>query len=383
MKADATLVNAAFALGQSYVPADYSSIFEKQYEGIIAANAAKYKMYGDIAKSAAGAIGSTAIAYGKRKGLSKALDETVLDFEVAKPKGYDKRAKAEEEQQKWLDANTGDDKDITGKGYLAPQEPEVVTDGSLEGELNSQAKDGLPGGKIVRNGKWVDYDPNTDSAAVAPGTGSQYQMGGGFGIGEAQNFDVNAGVDAPIEIGGSEAYPAAGEGEFSIDDQINTMASDYVVGAMSGLDAHFKNGKSSNDMQFDAAQLEFERIKTGLEDIANKLFPSKEDKKNRNKLRKEALALQSTLNNSGANIKTKAELFANDEVYLAGLNRDITVNGVNHLGPDLSFLVGQIFDPNTTKSDQVEFFFENGEKMIRYAPGRAGIIYNKGKGIKD
>ena len=44
--ADSTLVSAAFRLGQSYVPKDYSSIFAKQYEGMIAANKAKYEMFG-------------------------------------------------------------------------------------------------------------------------------------------------------------------------------------------------------------------------------------------------------------------------------------------------------------------------------------------------
>ena len=335
MKADATLVNAAFALGRSYVPADYSSIFEKQYEGIIAANATKAKMYGDIAMAASKTLGGDAIAYGKYKGLQKGIDKESLGASPEKPFEYDKRAKADEEQQKWLDANTGDDEDITGEGYLA---------------------------------------------GVTPGAGYYNQMGGGFG--EAPLTLESTDADAPIVLEGSEAYPAAGEGEFVIDDQINTMSSDFLVGAMNGLDAHFKNGGTFGDSQFDAAEGEYIRLKAELETISNKLFPSKEDKRNRNKLRKEATALRSTLNNSVANIKAKAELFANDEIYLAGLNKDITINGVNHLGPDLSILIGQIFDPTTTKSDQVEFFFENGQKMIKYAPGRAGIAYNKAKGTK-
>ena len=52
MAADQTLVNAAFALGRSNVPGDYSAIFNKQYEGLIASQNARYKMYGDIAKTA-------------------------------------------------------------------------------------------------------------------------------------------------------------------------------------------------------------------------------------------------------------------------------------------------------------------------------------------
>jgi len=49
--ADATLVAAAYRLGQSYVPKDYSKIFEKQYEGIIAANQAKAQAKIDYLKN--------------------------------------------------------------------------------------------------------------------------------------------------------------------------------------------------------------------------------------------------------------------------------------------------------------------------------------------
>jgi hypothetical protein len=48
--ADATLVAAAYRLGQSYVPGDYSKIFEKQYEGLIAANQAKAQAKIDFLK---------------------------------------------------------------------------------------------------------------------------------------------------------------------------------------------------------------------------------------------------------------------------------------------------------------------------------------------
>lgn len=49
--ADPTLVSAAFRLGQSYIPKDYSSIFAKQYEGLIAGYKAKYEAIGEGVKS--------------------------------------------------------------------------------------------------------------------------------------------------------------------------------------------------------------------------------------------------------------------------------------------------------------------------------------------
>ena len=302
MKADATLVNAAFALGRSYVPADYSSIFEKQYEGIIAANAAKYKMYGDIAMSAGNVIGGAIEDYGKRKGLEKAEIEKITEYESYKglfgPKG---------------------------EGEGAGEE--VSTD-------PTQVHDDL--GEVDAEGRPIIYDSEAEAAAL----------------------------------------------EYDSNKEISKMATSHTVGALTALDNHFTNGGSFGDLQFDAAQGEFERIKLGLEGVAGKLFPSKEDKKLRNKLRKEALALRSTINNSVANVKVIGKLYKDGEVDLTSFEEDVVINKVNHLGPDLDFLVGQIFDPTTNEADQVEFFFENGQKMIRYAPGRAGVQYRKNNKIK-
>ena len=318
MKADATLVNAAFALGRSYVPGDYSAIFEKQYEGIIAANAAKYKMYGDIATSAGNVIGGAIEDYGKRKGLEKGINEE-LTKSPEKPEGYGKR-KADHAAK-------------------------------MEG-LSKEARD-----KYVKEFMGGLETPGLD----APGL-----LGGAKG-----------GMDAFGLGDGGATFESA-----TLDQEISKMATTHTVGALTALDAHITNGGSFSDLQFDAAQGEFERIKLGLEGVAGKLFPSKEDKKLRNKLRKEALALRSTINNSIANVKVIGKLYKDGEVDLTSFEEDVVINKVNHLGPDLNFLVGQIFDPTTDEADQVEFFFENGQKMIRYAPGRAGVQYRKNNKIK-
>ena len=55
--ADATLVAAGFKLGQSNVPGDYSKIFEKQYEGLIAANKAKAQASIDFSKNLTEKVG--------------------------------------------------------------------------------------------------------------------------------------------------------------------------------------------------------------------------------------------------------------------------------------------------------------------------------------
>jgi hypothetical protein len=74
--ADSTLVAAAYRLGQSYGPADYTKIFEYQYEGLAKSMQAKSKMFGDIATSMADTIGDvaeTAIKY--KEGRDKQEDE--------------------------------------------------------------------------------------------------------------------------------------------------------------------------------------------------------------------------------------------------------------------------------------------------------------------
>ena len=67
MGADATLVQAAYKLGQSRVPGDYSDIFNKQYEGLIASNKARYKAIGDGFKALGSAAKSVSDAVQARK----------------------------------------------------------------------------------------------------------------------------------------------------------------------------------------------------------------------------------------------------------------------------------------------------------------------------
>ena len=54
MAADATLVKAAFDLGKSRVPGDFSAIFNKQYEGLVEFNNQRAQGMADITKAAGG-----------------------------------------------------------------------------------------------------------------------------------------------------------------------------------------------------------------------------------------------------------------------------------------------------------------------------------------
>ena len=73
--ADATLVAAAYRLGQSNVPGDYSKIFEKQYEGLIAANKAKAQASIDFSKNLTEKVGD----FMEFKKAKEEEDEEVVD----------------------------------------------------------------------------------------------------------------------------------------------------------------------------------------------------------------------------------------------------------------------------------------------------------------
>ena len=57
MAVDQVLVNAAFKLGESYNPGDYSKIYNKQYEGLIELNKQNALAWSKVAQSAEKAVG--------------------------------------------------------------------------------------------------------------------------------------------------------------------------------------------------------------------------------------------------------------------------------------------------------------------------------------
>jgi hypothetical protein len=81
MGADSVLVNAALNLGMSRVPKDTAEIFNKQYEGIIAYNAAKANEL--VVATKAGLEGARAIS-----NLAFGTKIKPLDFEGEEKKAY-------------------------------------------------------------------------------------------------------------------------------------------------------------------------------------------------------------------------------------------------------------------------------------------------------
>ena len=83
--ADATLVAAAFRLGQSFKPGDYTEIFKHQYKGLTEAYKAKYKAIGDVTTKVveeAGELATTIAATTKKEQEElDALDLDALDID--------------------------------------------------------------------------------------------------------------------------------------------------------------------------------------------------------------------------------------------------------------------------------------------------------------
>ena len=307
------------------------------YEGLVAAEQAKYKMYGDIAKITGGTLGNLLIGYGQMKGYRKMQRE--IDTSYPYP-GFQKTTGQPGEVIEGQPGEVveGDPVDTSADGktvtvniggtptevpfedrfkYSAvPGQNKLEGDqgGLLEGQLNAQED------MIVKDGKWVEYTPASD---------------------------------------------AAGQ---------------YSQGAWSALNSHLENGGSYSDMQWNLVQDHFEFLKAEMEKADKGLFPKK---KKRNKLKREAEAWRAMTNQRAANTKAISSLYKSGDVDLKASFQDMeSRNGDKHLGPDLDILAAQIFDPTATKSDQFELFVENGQVMIRYAQGRMGIQYNKGKGIQ-
>jgi hypothetical protein len=78
-KADSTLVQSSFMLGRSAVPGDWSNIFNKQYEGLIAAHKTRAQAYGFALGTIAKTTGDVLETITEQKGERKETRETKFD----------------------------------------------------------------------------------------------------------------------------------------------------------------------------------------------------------------------------------------------------------------------------------------------------------------
>ena len=112
--ADATLVAAAYRLGRSNVPGDFSKIFEKQYEGLIAANKAKASMQGEMLETVTDAFGN------------------IVDTQRKKDKDAEDVTKKANEGYPWND-------DSSDSKYYEPTAEEKVIGNYTDGQIKKSA----------------------------------------------------------------------------------------------------------------------------------------------------------------------------------------------------------------------------------------------------
>lgn len=154
MGADATLVAAAYRMGMANVPGDWSASFNKQYEGIIAANDAKAGLIGQVATS----LGDVATA------KMKADEESSSKLDTAFGRGSGEQENdpawqdylddlSPEDQKKWSnikkDEYEANISNINPEGDLAAGYMTKVAN-----ENNDGYQQGRPMGQLFQDAAW-------------------------------------------------------------------------------------------------------------------------------------------------------------------------------------------------------------------------------------
>ena len=127
--ADSTLVAAAYRLGQSYGPKDYTEIFKLQYEGLAAAHKGKMEMYGKMSE---GIMGHGEKLIEHKKAEDKYVEDQFAWFEEAEKASTD-----------WVDGKMKENADHYEKGGFAnPQQQQADEDymSSLKEKLETLQK---------------------------------------------------------------------------------------------------------------------------------------------------------------------------------------------------------------------------------------------------
>jgi len=150
--ADATLVQAAFNLGKSRIPGDYSDIFSKQYEGLVEYQKQRYKGIGDTFKTLAkeGGKFTTAVLAQKKESIEAdnllfedTYEETATNVSTAKLSEAGKHYETEGAGQNTDHINAANNKFEDLKSQLSVLSDKVLptkADKKLQVELRKKAE---------------------------------------------------------------------------------------------------------------------------------------------------------------------------------------------------------------------------------------------------
>jgi hypothetical protein len=317
MGADSVLVNAALNLGMSRVPKDTAEIFNKQYEGIIAYNAAKANEL--VVATKAGLEGARAIS-----NLAFGTKIKPLDFEGEEKKAYfsnmtakDKKGKSNPQHPDYPEQST------------RPEEKEESVDDLIKG-IEQESADKTKNDKYQENrdyfslDKKKSYNFNDTSSWAQAGGESGVKMKSPFKVTEEQPVKTynrpttpqTKTTQSPVET--TPTTPSLSEMNIAIE----KMATDVAVSGIKNNYSHYNKGGGMSESHADAAYNAVKDLKDQIYNVVSKKSPTIEDKQLTTKLNQKAEKLKQGL------VDYKGLVIATSQAYGEGLvNADFKFYG--------------------------------------------------------
>ena len=345
MKADGVLVQAAGNLGRSRIPGDTSEIFNKQYEGLIAYNQAKW---GTIGKAIGGAAN---IAMGVEKLMEKQEVEPLSPQERYpqnyNPDGTPKTfADWEEEQKKKQRQAGGDDsiiydENITG-GFTGISDHDRIMSMDVGGGDTDSPVEYSPFKSVEEKTSKINTN-NIRKQNSSPTTQTQQS---------------------------TETLPSTRE----MDNAIESMVTDLAVQSIASNAGHYNGGGGLSEAHFEAADNALRAMKDDLYALINLKNPTLEDKKQQNLLQRKTNTLRQNIVGIKGLIKQTSQAYSENLV-----NPELSFKG----RPNEQVLLKQIMDPKADlKKLGITAFWKDEELYYEYGPSQIFMEYANNKGLK-
>jgi hypothetical protein len=368
MGADSVLVNAALNLGMSRVPKDTAEIFNKQYEGIIAYNAAKANEL--VVATQAGLEGTRAIS-----NLAFGTKIKPFDFEGEEKKAYlaqkgkntaneeDGKGKKKDEKKQETQTKKPTKQSIINLGNIAVYNYETDTwedmgpastnpglkpsgfgpreDGSGDGDMNNAFQQKSPL-KVTKETQTKTYNKPTTTQTKT--------------------------TQSPVET--TPTTPSLSEMNIAIE----KMATDVAVSGIKNNYSHYNKGGGMSESHTDAAYNAVKSLKDQIYNVVSKKSPTIEDKQLTTKLNQKAEKLKQGL------VDYKGLVIATSQAYGEGLvNADLSFMGK----PNEQMLLKQIMDPKANLEKLgIKAFWKDEEIHYQYGPSQMFMEYSSNKGME-
>jgi hypothetical protein len=366
MGADSVLVNAALNLGMSRVPKDTAEIFNKQYEGIIAYNAAKANEL--VVATKAGLEGARAIS-----NLAFGTKIKPLDFEGEEKKAYFSNMTAKGKKGKSKPQHS----EYPEQSFMPQETEESITGQGNVPMWNNKTK------------TWEDMGPrDADPGYKTSGFGPREDGSGGGDMNsafhqksplkvtkETQTKTYNKPTttqtkttQSPVET--TPTTPSLSEMNIAIE----KMATDVAVSGIKNNYSHYNKGGGMSESHADAAYNAVKDLKDQIYNVVSKKSPTIEDKQLTTKLNQKAEKLKQGL------VDYKGLVIATSQAYGEGLvNADLSFMGK----PNEQMLLKQIMDPKANLGKLgIKAFWKDEEIHYQYGPSQMFMEYSSNKGME-